>query len=303
MIFLITNWERIKRELDSLNLFFSAIVGRSDPENNFRTMGFEEFVQVKFKDPYSEKGLIEAIPDYVLLRDNHLCFVEVKSGRNIDKDHIEQSNRNSSFSIEGLRRSFNLYLERSVPITEFDSIFVFDKKFLDNCLEIEKCAENLEKIMNDSVVLCQERGRKLTFWEGSNKTSSDELNNVLKDGIQLDYSPKNEIMIVNDPEIENVIVYLIRKFLDRFKDKKEIVMSVSEIFNEFIPKNISCSHSRIKKSMDILRQLDAATLKQGEDRYRVQKSNVGNLMNIPNILLEKNAEDIINDGHMSLDDF
>jgi len=125
----VSNWERIRRELNSLNLFYSAITGRSDKENNFRELGFEEFIQPKFTDSYSEKGLIEARPDFVLLRDQYMCFVEVKSGRNIDKDHIEQSERNSSFSIEGLRDSFSKYLERDVSVSEFDSIFVFQKGF------------------------------------------------------------------------------------------------------------------------------------------------------------------------------
>lgn len=303
MINLVTNWERIRQELDSLNLFYSAITGRSDEKNNFRKMGFEEFIQPKFRDPYSEEGLIEARPDFVLLRDDYMCFIEVKSGRNIDQNHIKQSVRNSSFSIEGLRNSFSNYLERDVSVSEFDSIFVFKKDFLEECVESENCLDNLNEITEDSVVLVQEKGDVLTFCEESDKTSSDELNEVLENGIHLDEVPKNEIMLVDDPELENIIVYLQRTFLDELKDEKEIVMSVSEIYTEFIPKNIRCSRDRVKRAMKLIRKLDGATMKKGGEKYRVKREDVKELMKIPEILLEKNADEVLEEDAEGLEKF
>lgn len=303
MINLVTNWERIRQELDSLNLFYSAITGRSDEKNNFRKMGFEEFIQPKFRDPYSEEGLIEARPDFVLLRDDYMCFIEVKSGRNIDQNHIKQSVRNSSFSIEGLRNSFSNYLERDVSVSEFDSIFVFKKDFLEECVESENCLDNLNEITEDSVVLVQEKGDVLTFCEESDKTSSDELNEVLENGIHLDEVPKNEIMLVDDLELENIIVYLQRTFLDELKDEKEIVMSVSEIYTEFIPKNIRCSRDRVKRAMKLIRKLDGATMKKGGEKYRVKREDVKELMKIPEILLEKNADEVLEEDAEGLEKF
>ena len=303
MINLVTNWERIRQELDSLNLFYSAITGRSDEKNNFRKMGFEEFIQPKFRDPYSEEGLIEARPDFVLLRDDYMCFIEVKSGRNIDQNHIKQSVRNSSFSIEGLRNSFSNYLERDVSVSEFDSIFVFKKDFLEECVESENCLDNLNEITEDSVVLVQEKGDVLTFCEESDKTSSDELNEVLENGIHLDEVPKNEIMLVDDLELENIIVYLQRTFLDELKDEKEIVRSASEIYSEFIPKNIRCSRDRVKRAMKLIRKLDGATMKKGGEKYRVKREDVKELMKIPEILLEKNADEVLEEDAEGLEKF
>ncbi len=303
MISLVTNWERIRRELDSLNLFYSAITGRSDKGNNFREMGFEEFIQPKFRDPYSVEGLIEARPDFVLLRDDYMCFVEVKSGRNIGEEHIEQSKRNSSFSIEGLRDSFSNYLERDVSVSEFDSIFVFEKDFLEECRENKNCLDSSNEIMEESVVLVQEKGDVLTFWEESDKTSLDELNEILKDGIKLDEVPKNEIMIVDDPELENIILYLQRRFLDALKDDKEIVKSTAEIYSEFIPKNVRCSRDRVKRAMKFIRKLDGATLKKGAERYRVKREDVRELMMIPEVLLEKDADDVLEEDGEGLEKF
>ncbi len=303
MIDLVTNWERIRRELDSLNLFYSAITGRSDEENNFREMGFEEFIQPKFRDPYSEEGLIEARPDFVLLRDDYLGFVEVKSGRNISEGHIEQSKRNSSFSIEGLRDSFSNYLERDVLVSEFDSIFVFHKDFLEECVKNQNCLDSLNEIMEDSVVLQQKEGDVLTFWEESEKTSLEELNEILEEGIQLDEVPKNELMIVDDPELENIIVYLQRRFLDALKDEKEIVMSVNEIYGRFIPKNIRCSRDRVKRAMKFIRKLDGATLKKGKDKYRVKREDVKELMKMPEVLLEEDADDVLEEDGAGLEKF
>lgn len=76
MIHLVTNWERIKKELDSLNLFYSAITGRSDEDNNFRKMGFEDFEHLKIKDKRSEEGKDEGTPDFALLQDNYLCLIQ-----------------------------------------------------------------------------------------------------------------------------------------------------------------------------------------------------------------------------------
>lgn len=304
MIFLETNWLRIKRELDSLNLFYSAVTGRSDSENNFRELGFEEFIHPKFKDPYSEEGLVEAAPDFVLLRDDYTCFIEVKSGRNINEEYIEQSERNSSFSIEGIRESFNRYLERSTEISEYDSIFVFERKYLEECRKNENCLENLKKIMEDSVVLCQEKGGRLTFWDDSSRTSLDELNEVLDQGIKLDETPKNEIMIVDEPEVENVVVYLVRKFKERLREEKEFAKSVGEIYREFIPVQLQCDRDRVENALETMRELDAATSKRGEKKYRVKRDDVRNMMKIPEVLQEKNVDEILGqDSEGGLEDY
>ncbi|MEF8874823.1 MAG: hypothetical protein V5A88_09190 [Candidatus Thermoplasmatota archaeon] len=297
------NWPRIQRELNSLNLFYSAVVGKSEEEDDLRDLGFEDFIHPKFKDPYSERGLIEATPDFLLLRDDYTCFVEVKSGRNIDERHIEQSQRNSSFSIEGIRESFNRYLEISAEIRDYDSIFVYKKEYLEECINNEKCLERLEKIMEDSVVLSQERGGRLKFWNDTRRTSLEELNDSLGEGIRLPVTPKNEIMIVDDPEVENVVVYLIRKFNERLREEKEIVVSPGDIYREFIPGNIQCDRDRVKNAMEAMRELDAVTLKKGDSKYRVKRDDVGYLMRIPDVLREKDVDDILEKESGGLEDF
>jgi len=92
VIYLETNWERIKKELDSLNLFYSAVTGRTDKKNGFHGLGFDDLIQVSLKDSYSEGS--EAKPDFILLKDEYLSIVEVKSGSNIDEPYIKQSKRN-----------------------------------------------------------------------------------------------------------------------------------------------------------------------------------------------------------------
>jgi len=179
----------------------------------------------------------------------------------------------------------------------------FKKDFLEECVESENCLDNLNEITEDSVVLVQEKGDVLTFCEESDKTSSDELNEVLENGIHLDEVPKNEIMLVDDPELENIIVYLQRTFLDELKDEKEIVMSVSEIYTEFIPKNIRCSRDRVKRAMKLIRKLDGATMKKGEDKYRVKRADVGELMKIPELLLNKDADEILEEDAEGLEKF
>lgn len=303
MIFLEKNWPRIQRELNSLNLFYSAVVGKSDEEDNLRGLGFQEFIHPKFKDPYSEEGLIEATPDFVLMGDDYTCFVEVKSGRNIEERHIKQSQRNSSFSIEGIRESFGRYLEISAEIRDYDSIFVYKKEYLEECIDNEKCLEKLEDIMEDSVVLSQERGGSLKFWKDSRKTSSEKLNELLEKGIKLPVTPKNEIMIVDDPEVENVVVYLIRKFKERLREEKEFVMSSGEIYREFIPGNIQCDRDRVTNAMDAMRELDAVTLKKGGNKYRVKRDDVRDLMRIPEVLREENVDAILEKESEGLEDF
>lgn len=297
------NWPRIQRELNSLNLFYSAVVGKSNEEENIRGLDFEDFIHPKFKDPYSEEGLIEATPDFVLLRDDYACFVEVKSGRNIEERHIEQSRRNSSFSIEGIRESFNRYLEINAEIKDYDSIFVYKKEHLEECIDNKKCLERLEKIMEDSIVLSQERGGRLKFWNDSRRTSLEELNESLEKGIKLPVTPKNEIMIVDDPEVENVVVYLIRKFKERLREENEFVMSPGEIYRDFIPGNIQCDRDRVKNAMEAMRKLDAVTLKKGESKYRVKRDDVRYLMRIPDVLREENVNDILDKGSEDLGDF
>lgn len=303
-MFLEKNWPRIQRELNSLNLFYSAIIGKSDDEDDLRGLGFEEFIHPKFKDSYSEEGLIEAAPDFLLLREDYTCFVEVKSGRNIEERHIEQSQRNSSFSIEGIRESFNRYLEMSAEIREYDSIFVYQKEHLEDCIGNENCLKNLEKVMEDSVVLSQKRDGKLTFWNDTRRTSLEELNGVLDDGIRLPEIPKNEIMIVDDPEVENIVVYLVRKFKERLRDEKEFVMSGGDIFREFIPGNKRCSRDRVINAMEAMRVLDAVTLKKGESKkYRIKRDDVRYLMRIPDVLREKNVDEILEKKSGDLGDY
>ncbi|MFW6041366.1 MAG: hypothetical protein ACOC85_05980 [Thermoplasmatota archaeon] len=296
-----TNWDRIKRELDSLNLFYSAVTGRSDVNNGFQGLGFDDYIQITLKDRYSEGS--EARPDFILLKDDYMCIVEVKSGRNIDDQDVKQSSRNSSFSIEGLRNYFRDYHDMHVEIKEFDSVFVYYQDHLEECMKYDNCKEKIEEVMADSVVLSQKKGGDLTYWRGSKNVNSSSLDEALKKGITLDETPKNEIMLVDDPEIENIVVYLIRRFIDGLKNKNEIILSHRDIHQEYIPKNKYCQLDRVKNAMETIRKCGGATLKQGTSKYRVKKSDVAKLMSIPDTLSEKDANDILDIDSENLESF
>lgn len=301
MINLASKWQKIKSELDSLNLFYSAITGRSDARNGFYRMGFEDFIHIKLK---GREVSDNPRPDFVLLKDEYMCIVEVKSGKNIDDRHYNQSQRNSSFSIEGLRDYFREYHNKTVEIREFDSLFVYYEETLKECMEHENCKENLENIMEDSIVLSQKRGDKLTYWEENGPVSHSQLDRALEEGIGLDEAPKKEIKIVDDPELENVVYYLTRKLLDHLKEEKEIILSHRDAY-DLIPNHISnCSLDRVRNALETMRELDAATLKQGtNNQYRVKKEDVGKLMDIPTILMNKDAEEILDMEEGSIEDF
>lgn len=90
-------WERQKREIDSYNVFFSALKGRSGTPCLFN-LGYRLVgVFMRISD---NRQRIVAEPDIVLYNGEKLLLVEIKSGTNIDQRAMDQLESASRISIE-----------------------------------------------------------------------------------------------------------------------------------------------------------------------------------------------------------
>jgi hypothetical protein len=92
----LTRGERQRREVNSYNLFYSAVTGRANPSLA------EHDVQVPMIFPVIEDrpNDVRAEPDFVLYDGETCILVEVKSGNNIEDRHICQMEECDSVSIE-----------------------------------------------------------------------------------------------------------------------------------------------------------------------------------------------------------
>lgn len=292
--------------MKSINLFYASIVGKDEESSSLSKAGFKPISQVKIVDPYGDEKT-EAKPDFCLFKDDYMAMIEIKSGTNVNEGDIQQLIRNGEFTIEGVRRSFRRTENISLEVSEIESFIVYYKSTIDDCIEIPNCKESFDGIIENGILLTQEENGLLKLHEDSNEPKDETLKTILSTGIDLPKEPKTEFEILDNPFCENVMVFLIRKFINEFKTTNEILMDQFDMRKKFIPPGIACQVYKVKNALECFRKLDCATKERGGDRYRIKKDDLGKLVKVPEFLLNNNCEDVLDEKDreekISLEDF
>jgi hypothetical protein len=287
--------ERQFREVNSYNLFYSAMTARASPclaeEGWFLPLMFGEI-----DDSYND---VTISPDFVLY-DGDICFlIELKSGNNIEQRDVAQMSRCNDLSIDGVEEELRAAdVQEKTPydgtVRIIDSCIIYqdiDEDWLENCRNNwENCREQLEDLEEETAILTQDYGGQLHRLTG--EFSSGRLQRLFDEGIELPLNPKEEIMLTEGMEKEILAIAICGIWGEQAIDHEEPVQTnVNEIRDYFAPR-FNIPPRRVNRTLYYLNISDACN--HIEDlTYEFTRDHLSQILQIKETIRSTRVEDIL----------
>lgn len=261
-----SEWGRQKREILSYNVFYSALTPRAEP--CLAKFGFE--LPVAFPTIDDERNGIRAEPDFVLYDGETLLLVEVKSGDNIDEDHVSQMEACNNISIEAAeeflkdadvkrRTSYTGDVNTVETAISYQGIH---EAYIQNCRHAwPDCKEKLEDLEQHAAILAQGEGSPLRLVAGEFK--SENFNDVFGSGVSLPKNSKTEFVLTENTEVESVAVAICQIFGFRAA-KGPVEVTPSDIRSYFAPRH-AVRFSRIRRAAAFLNDIGACDVEAPDE--------------------------------------
>lgn len=296
-------WERQKQEIDSYNVFYSAIKGL-DAQKSLLNVGYRPVGNfLKIRDGREDA---ESYPDIVLYNNESLLLVEIKSGNSVDQDHLEQLEPASQISIEAGRdflRDADLRDPALDPneLTNIEPLIVYPVSTILSCRSSDQCTARLERMSEHGCVLSQEKGGHLQLEAGT--LEAPRLQTMLDTGIALSKHPDTTIYLSENTEPE-ILSYSICMDIVRpqFKTEQTVEVGFEDVFAWYRGRSIKRRH--LAHAFSFLSQ--EGICRDTGDSYAFSRSKASDLMKVDEKLREKPVEDWIDADEAdqsSLDEF
>jgi hypothetical protein len=288
-------WRRQKQELNSYNVFYSAIKGL-DSQTSLLDIGYR--VVGNFLRISDGREEVEAYPDIVLYNNESLLLVEVKSGNSVEERHLEQMQPADDISIEAVRdflRDTDLRDPVLEPneLTNIEPLIVYPISTVESCRQSDKCSARLESMAEYASVLSQEKGGLLQLECGT--PNSNQLHTVLDDGINLSTHPDTTVYLCENTEPE-ILSYSISMDIVRpqFKTEQTVEISLEDVYEWYRGRNISRRH--LVSALTFLTQ--QGICRETDSGYSFSRADAIELMKVDEMLREKPVEDWIDQTDM-----
>ena len=202
----VTPGQRQRREVNAYNLFHSAISARASPSLYSHGVRIPMMFPVIRDRPRD----IRAEPDFVLYDGNTCALVEIKSGNNIEEDHIDQMEMCAGVSIEKAQETLKAAQVRerigySGDVETVEPIIVYHdlngEYIREASNESEQFRRRLSGITEHAVLMTQDYGEELRLLAGE-FGSSGSLQSALESGITLPKNPPDTIPLTENMEPE-----------------------------------------------------------------------------------------------------
>lgn len=210
----LTAGERQRREVNTYNLFYSAVTARADAPLSSRGVRIPVMFPV-FEDE-SEGRDIEAEPDVVLYDGSTCTLCEIKSGRNINERDIKQMAECDKVTIETAEEELKNAQTREKTeydgtVTAVETVIVYqnmDEEFVESTRrESDSFRDALNRLTEHAVLMTQDYGGDLRVLEGNFHTEG-AMQSALRARVSLPENPPDEIMLTEgmEPEILAIAV-------------------------------------------------------------------------------------------------
>lgn len=284
-----SEWKRQKKEINSYNLFLTAITGSNT------TPGLSDH-GIRLVDPFLEledsHNDVTVDPDFTLYNKETLLLIEIKSGENISQSHITQMDRYSQVSLEAAE---NFLADTDVSdvssLERVEFSIVYREDFIEQCRnEWENCAEMLVQVEDKCPVLTQKKGSRLQL-NSSTSFDDTQLNEVLTDGVDLPKVPRRDILLSENAEKESLAVSIcqdiaLNNLVGRF------AVTPIEIRN-FYGQRPNLDLDRIRRTLNYLHHIGACSVEDGE--YVFTEHHEDEIIGIESNVREKRVEEALSD--------
>lgn len=298
------DWSRQRRELDSYNTFFSALKGEV-ADQGFHELGYRlvgRFLHI----PDTRTG-VDPNPDFVLYNGETLLLVEVKSGENISKRHLEQMQESNALSIEAAQdylkdTDFDSETLEEEDLRHIQPCIVYYEDFIEEeCKPYEECVESLAEVAEEAAVLTQDKGSHLQLEAGEVVDSSLEA--TLNEGIRLPQLPDKNVYLTEGAEKECLAFSICHDCVLNGMGKGRIAISASDVSEFYANREIP-----LQRVASVLGFLDdvGACRRRDDGEYEFTSAHVSNIMEVEKHLRERNVDEWIGEespSQTSLEEF
>lgn len=296
-------FDKQRRELDSYNVFYSAIKG-IDADEGLLDLGFRvvgNFMQVPGRD-----GNLSD-PDIVLYNNETLLLVEVKSGNSVESRDEKQMQRAGELSVEDGREflkdtDFDDPVLDHTELTDIQPVIVYDFETILSCKQSASCKDRLTSMGENGGVLSQQKGGELELVQGT--VSDNALESLLESGIALPKFPDTTLYLTENTNRE-ILAYSICFDLVRpqFNTQNRVEVEPEDVYNRYRGREIK--RRKLVDALQFLTQINACSNPSGQ-LYIFHRSDIGTIMSVTEKLEEKRVKDWLageTSGQSSLDEW
>jgi len=238
----VTEGVRQRREVNTYNLFYSAVTERATPALYNHGVRIPMF----FPEISNPRTGVTAEPDFVLYDGETCVLAEIKSGNNIDGRDIRQMRECASIDIEAAEKALRAAQVRdriglSGTVTAVEPIIMYqdmDEEYLEEVREeYTQFADTVDELTNHAVLMTQDYGGELRPLAGEFNDSGN-LQSLLRRGIELPENPPDQLMLTEGMEHEVLAMAVADVWGEQALDHDDgIEVSRTEVRDYFAPKH------------------------------------------------------------------
>lgn len=294
----LTAGERQRREVNTYNLFYSAVTARADPPLSSRGVRIPVMFPV-FTDQ-SEGRTVKAQPDIVLYDGSTCTLCEIKSGHHINERDINQMGECNEVTIETAEEELkNAQVREKTEydgtVTAVESIIVYQDMDEEYVEETRRESENfraaLDRITDHAVLMTQDYGGDLRILAGDFEDEG-AMQSALRAGVSLPENPPDEIMLTEGMEPEILTMAVTDIWGEQALDHKDGVEVTREQVRDFFAPRHNVNPGDLGIVFEFLQDIGACD-KIGTHRYEFRREHMSAILGVEEMVMEQRVEDYL----------
>ena len=294
----VTAGVRQRREVNTYNLFYSAVTGRAEPPLSSRGVRVPVMFPV-FKDK-SEGKDVNAQPDIVMYDGSTCALCEIKSGHHIDERDIKQMEECDKVTIEKAEEELkNAQVREKTEydgtVTAVESIIVYqdlDEEYIQEAeSESEDFSETLDRLVDHAVLMTQDYGGKLRVLAGD-FDNDGAMQSVLRTGVTLPENPQDEIMLTEGMEPEILTMAITDIWGEQALDHEDGVEVTREQVRDFFAPQHNVKAGDLELVFEFLKDIDACE-EIGTYQYEFRREHMNAILGVEEMVMEQRVEEYL----------
>lgn len=294
--------ERQRREINTYNLFYSAVTARANPSLSAHGVR----IPVMFPVIEDQSNSVRAEPDFVLYDGETCVLTEIKSGNNISQGHITQMEHCSSVSIETAEDALKDAKVRDKTdydgsLSAVESVIVYqdlNEEYVEEARDTSADFRTaLDDITDHAVLMTQDYGGELRVLEGE-FANNGSLQSVLRRGIELPQNPPDEVMLTENMEQEILAMAVCDVWGEKAVDYENgVEVTRNEVRDYFSPRH-NVSLDDLTLVFEFLVEFGACD--HVEDHcYRFTRDHIDKILTVESQVMSESVADYLHGSDQS----
>ena len=301
----LTDGERQRREVNTYNLFYSALTDRATP--SLAAHGVR--IPVMFPVIEDRTRGVRAEPDFVLYDGETCVLAEIKSGNNISDRDIRQMRECAEVDIEtaedALRDAQVRELGYNGTVTAVEPTIVYQdlgEKYIEATREHSRAFRDaLNELTDYAVLMTQDYGGGLRVLAGE-FNGTGQLQSLFEHGIELPENPPDEIMLTEGLEHEILALAICDIWGEQAVDYSDGVEVTRIQVRDYFAPGHNVDINDLDIVFEFLEEFGACD-RVGTHRYEFTRDHIGAILRVEAQIMSESVEDYLyGPNQASLDD-